>query len=1025
MFSSRKLRNKIPPRVPTGAVVRVAGEDKGPIDDDESALSEKTYMETREYDKFRPAVFRGYHVNSPARGEEDEVYMDDGVNTEREEYALAHGESPPKRRRMDNDDRLSRNYISENEPYSHGNLRTFQTDPPKDSLDEVRKLADARRLLSAEMILNGNQVDEILNPTPSSGYLLSPLDVRSADDGRFVQRFEFFDEYNRAKGSRQASADKGYGKPLESMRATDDDRFLFDNFVQREHNVHDNINPVTSGDVNLNSCRQAREMIDEKRSSMNNKLENRYHLDCNGSPFTAVEHSAGLRFNDRIESKPNFGTCSSEDFSSQKNSQPLYPILDGRITGNDNVNIRYSTSLTRDAEYNETIDGRVFDDGRFRKSERVDNGEDFYMVTGPFRTMDYPSSSSRNENLSSYPDMLLPEKRHSPLTAAYNFDPSHLNFSDATITRVVPYIPEHPNFSHEYSAAMAANGNSDLVPESHPRHGSLGKNDSSPYFPELKKSGRSLDVAPEFGEYLQSTSGHQSHKTTNYILNSDLSKHMDISISAPVSHRSSMFPKPSLIPPDTDPEYTEREKRLLSAYPSKSNENRTSQRTSEHAPWDMEMLAGKDFMFADKDFIGSEAKDVSAGIYPPEIDISSYEGLYLNLKKNQGISEAPDLDSNTNRRSVFTRLTSRLEHQVGEETNDSDFNCYDRYMGSTADEVMEMLHQSNNLSVRMPRKSKVSAQPKHRESVVAGKQIQGHIKINHSIMEKKKLNEATLVIPESTDEVPEETRIMDFKRRGHTNKNLIGTSIDSAAGNKTIGSSEDAKSSMKTTLKRKKLIRPVFRKDEALPDATCSNSQLPCLIIDKLDKQSCERAVSICEAEMHGDNTKLHNVLASVTRLHNVLASVTHQSMDGDSKEHSTSAEQKDLLSTNHELKDHETSNTGLQNVASPQVPLKETKLKSFRVQTSVEGILSKDIDSTVSSLHLQESNPDGLELGAGCRNNLIEENKIRTLRSKRRIIRTRRTTTEPSQPEHGSLELSSCTRLMCKIIMPKRISRH
>lgn len=1001
MFSSRKLRNKIPPRVPMGAVVRVAGEDKGPIDDDGSALSEKTYMETREYDKFRPAVFRGYHVNSPARGEEEEVYMDDGVNTEREEYALAQGESPPKRRRMDNDDRLSRNYISENGPYSHGNLLTFQTDPPKDSLDEVRKLADAIRLLSAERILNGNQVDEILNPTPSSGCLLSPLDVRSADD-------EFFDEYNRAKGSRQASADKGYGKPLESMRASDDDRFLFDNFIQREHNVYDNINPVISGDGNLNSCRQAREMIDEKRSSMNNKLENRYHLDCNGSPSTAVEHSAGLRFNDRIESKPNFGTCSLEDFSSQKNSRSLYPIVEGRITGNDNVNIRYSTSLTRDAEYTETIDGRGFDVGRFRKSERVYNGGDFHMVTGPFRTMDYLSSSSRNQKSSSYPDMLLPEKRHSQLTAAHNFDPSHLNFSDATITRVVPYIPEHPSFSHEYSAAMAANGNSDLVPESHPRHGSPGslysfKNDSSPYFPELKKSDRSLDVAPEFGEYLQSTSGHQSHKTTNYIPNSDLSKHMDISTSAPVSHRSSMFPKPSLIPPDTDPEYTEREKRLLSAYPSKSNENRTSQRASKHAEGDMEMLAGKDFMLADKDFIVSEAKDVSAGIYLPEIDISRYEGLYLKLKKNQGISEAPDSDSNTNRRSVFTRLTSRLEHQVGEETNDGDFNCYDRYMGSTADEVMEMLQQSNNLSVWTPRKSKVSGQPKHRESAVTGKQIQSHIKTNHSIMEKKKLNESNLVIPESTDEVPEETRIMDFKRRGRTNKNLTGTSIDSAAGNKTIGSSEEAKSSMKTTLKRKKLIRPVFRKDEALSDATCSNSQLPGLIIDKLDKQSYERAVSICEAEMHGDNSRLHNVLASVTRLHNVLASVTHQSMDGDGKEHSTSAEQKDLLSTNHELKDHETSNTGLQNVASPQVPLQETKHKSFRVKTSVEGILSKDIDSIVRSLHPGESNPDGLELGAGCRNSLIEENKIRTLRSKRRIIRTRRTVTEPSQPEHGS----------------------
>ncbi|KAI3455820.1 hypothetical protein Pfo_012483 [Paulownia fortunei] len=1026
LFSSRKLKNKMPPHPLAEAVVGVAGKDRGLVGDDRFQLSEGEYIE---YDEFNPAVFGDYHVNSLARAKEEEVLIDDRVNTEEKLYPLAESDFLAKRRRLDNDDRLITNDVTE--MYSHGTLQTFRIDSSKHSLEEVRRLADARRLLTVERLHNENQGNKNLYPVLSSEYLMGPLDVRTADDDRFMQRNRLFDEYNMDNGSGQAFASERYGKPLDKSKHTiDDDRFLFDDCIQRQHNSRDTAKPMVYGDGNLNLGRQATEVIEDHPCSMNRKVENRYHLDCDGCPVSAFEHSAShlhkirkttaagrFPINDRIESEPNYGTCSVEGFSSENFSHPLhcghriipdrkYPIVEGRLTENMVDNIICSAASTRNAGCFARVDGRVAYDGRFRKSERVDNEDGVHTRISPVISMEYPSFSKRNQNLSSFSDKLLPEKGLPQLTVAHKFDSSRSTFDDATITRAVPYIPERPNFSHGCSASMATHQNCSLVRENHPHHGSLGKfyslskNRSSPYVLESKKSSRSLDIAPEFGNKglpTTNTSGQPSsllHEATSSFLNSNLSMHMDLNTSAHVNYRGSLYSKLSLTsPPGTSRENVEGEKGVVFTYPSKSSENHfafdrnlpaASQHVSEHVPWqEMDMLAGKDF-------ICSEAKDFSLGIYHPERDFASYENQYfgissnMNLKENHEISEAPHFDSNVNRRSVFTRLTSRQEVQVGEERNGSDFNCHDCYMDATADEVMEMLQQGNNQSLRKLRKFRVVGQPKHGESAVDEKQIRSHIEINHSSMEKKKLNDAHLAIAESIEEVPKETRIMDFKRRSDTKKNLVGTSTGSAIGNKITGANEEVESSMKTTSKRKKLVRPVFRKMESATDAICSNQslQLPGRILDKDDKRSCERAISICEAEIPSGNT----------RSSNVLASCTHQSMDCNIKEHSNPEEQKDLgahvlPSTSHELKGHKTSNMGLQ-IGSSHVLLTETtQHKNFGIQTSVEG-----------SLNLDESSSEGLKLGAGCGNNLIEEKILRMLKSKNKIIKTNKADVEPSQ---------------------------
>ncbi|KAL0363738.1 UNVERIFIED_CONTAM: hypothetical protein Scaly_1329000 [Sesamum calycinum] len=1012
LFSSRKLKNKMPSYPLAEVLVGAAGKDRGLVGDDRFA-SEREYIEPAEYDEFYSAVFCDYQSNSFARAKEDEVLMDDVVNTEGNLYPFAEGAVLAKRRRIDDDVRLITDDLEENGIYNHGTLWPFHIDSPKDSSDdEVRRLADVRRLLTVERVRNEKQVDKVHNPLLSPEYVMDPLNVRTTGDDRIMQRNTLFGEYNISNSYGWVFANDHYGKPLDKSKHQDD-RFLFDHCVQRGQSVCDGGKHMSYSGVNLNLQRPARELIDDHQCSMNWKLKSKNHLDCDGSPVSAFEHSARLLHkvrnttsvgifpvNDRIESQPHLGTSSIQDFSSENSAHLLncgrriiqerkYPIMEGRLNESVMDSILSSPTLARNTGYIPTVDGRVVDHGRFRKIERIDNEEDIHTVINPVNSREYPSFSKKKQSLSSFSDKLLPENGLSQLTVTRDFYPSRSKFDDATITRAVPYIPENPNFSQGCRASTTNNRISSLVRENHPQPGSLGNFYSlsntilPPYFLESEKFSRSLDVSPECGNRgLQlNTSGHQKssllHVPSSSVLNPDLSMQKNLNASAPGNYQGLLFPKRSLTSlQSSDIGDTEGEKRFFS-YASRSSESHSvfarnlptaSERVTEDVPrQDMDFVV-------DKDLAGSASKDYSVGVYHLERDLASYESEYfgksrsMHLGEHHEISKAPDVNSNVKRRSVFTRLNCRLESQVGEERNDSHFNGHDCYMDASADEVMDMLQQVNNPS---PRNLRVDGAAKHGETAM-DELIQSHNGTNHSRLEKKKLNNACLGTVENIDEMHKETRMVDFKRRSETKKSLVRTSICSAEENKITVISEEVESSMKKTLKRKKLVRPVFRKVESASDALCSNQNLRLLgqVLDKDDKQSRDRAFGICGAEMPSNDP----------RLCNVLASSTDQSTCCNIKKQSNPEEQKELEahllpSRGHEFRGHKTPSVGLQIGTSPVQLNEKPQRESSCTQTSDEGMLCKDNDAIVSCLNLKES--AGLRLGAVCRNNLIEEKKL------------------------------------------------
>ncbi|KAL6546216.1 hypothetical protein OROMI_021937 [Orobanche minor] len=947
LFSSRKMTKEMVPKPPVKAVIGVSGKDRRSTGDDSFELNERGYTEPTEEDEFNPAVFSDYYLNSSVKV--DDVLVDVRVNTEGKVYPLVQGDSLSKRRRIDDDDRLLANDVEE--IYNYGALRTSHNVSQRDSLDELRKSAAVRQVLTAERVRKEHQVDKIRHAILSSESVMDPLELRTAGDDRYMQRNRLFDEYYMDNGF----ASELYEKPLEtSKHAVDDDRFLFDDCIHRNQDIRCVPQPMVCTDGNLNLCRQPMQVMEDHQSFFNRKLENRFQLDRDVNPFRAFEHKASLlhktrettsggKFlvNDGMEYEPN----SAEDLSSARFSRPLhsgnriiydrqYPIVEGRVTESMVGSTFGSATSNRNTGYFETAGDQVVDDGRFRKSEGVDNQNDVNARFGTGISLGYPSSCNQTQTLSLFSDKLLPENGLTQLHVAHRFGPSHTTFDDATITKSTPYSPVQPHFSHGFNASIAANQNSGVTRES-PDHGSLEdfylcKSRSSPCNLESKKSSRSLHIPSEFGNKGLPTNISSvcqrslRHEATSSFRNSDLSMHLDLNTSDPVNHRGSVFSKSILARAATDLENIEEEGASFD-YPSKSNGDHfafdenlatTSKLKNKHVPRQkMDMLSNNDCSF-------SEAKDSTLGIYHRERDLTSYANQYIGISSTMNrqvkhkISGASHFDSDVSRKSVFSRLTSRKKFQGDEERDDeSNVDCHDCYMDATADEVMEMLRHSNNPSPGKVKNTRVVGQSKHGESAFNEKKVRNHIEIKSSAMENRKMKDAHLPTTQgSIEEVPKKTPIMDYKRRSETKKNSIEASTDPATCDKIICAHEEVGNSRKTALKRRRLVRPVFGKTEPASGTVCSNkrkSQVPGQILENCDKQDCEKTVGFCEAEMPNDNTRLSDV--SVLHTHQLK---THQSTDYYIKEHSIFEEQKDIASlvlpySSTELKEHKTSSVG------------------------------------------------------------------------------------------------------------------
>ncbi|XP_042020697.1 uncharacterized protein LOC121768308 [Salvia splendens] len=532
LFSSRKIKSKMPAEPRSEAIVEVSAKESRLLGDDRHELSERQYMAPLEYDN---------HVSSLTRGKEDEFWIDNRANAEGNMYPFPRDDFLAKRRRLGKEGRFTTNDVAGNALYGHGYQSTFRTGSPKDFLDERSTLRD---------------------------------------------------DYNIRSGRQQAFASDNYETLAQSKHLSDDNRFLLDDCVIRDCDTNVD-KSVAISDHDLNLCRQEREMVNDREWLIERKLENRYHLDCRGSTISAIDPSAShlhkIRKTDatgrfQIDgNEPRFGTCSAEGFSSKTVLHPRhcgyriiegrkYPIVEGRST--ENMVDKVSPTVATNAGYVADEDIQILDSARYRKSDRVDYRDPSQTHTDPVMSMKYPSFSKPEQNLSSFPDK-FPEEQFSQFTVSHGFHLSPSIYEDATITRTVPYSPDYPNLSHGCSSSKEANQNStsmhknDLHDSSLENFYPLSSNRLEQYPSESENIGRSQDATLEYRNngFPTSTSCLRSsllRESSNSFLNLDFCTDMDLNTSAPVNYRGLSS---KLSPHCTDPENFEGQQGLLAYYP--------------------------------------------------------------------------------------------------------------------------------------------------------------------------------------------------------------------------------------------------------------------------------------------------------------------------------------------------------------------------------------------------------------------------------------------------------------------------
>ncbi|XP_042027546.1 uncharacterized protein LOC121774736 isoform X2 [Salvia splendens] len=674
-------------------------------------------------------------------------------------------------------------------------------------------------------------------------HFLDPLDARVRDDYTSLQRSTLREDYDILNGRQRTFASDNYGSSLaQGKRVIDDDRFLLDDSVIRDcdSNV---VRSVSISDHNMKLCRQERGMVKDYERLMGRKSENAFDPSTSHLHKIRKTNAAGRFQIDKNE--PRLGTCFAGGLSSKTDLPPWhcgyriiegrkYPVLEGMSTENM-VDKGPPALATKDGNVADE-DRQVLVNARYRKSERVDSIEASHTHSNHVISMKYPFFSKPEQNLSSFP-VKFPNKQLSQFTVSNNFDISPSILEDAAITKTIPYSPDHPSLSHGCSSSKEASQYSTSMQKNHAPDGSLGNfyplssNRLHPYPLETEKSIIPQDATLEYGDngFAMSTPGLRSsllRESSSSFVKPDLSVYMDLNTSAPINYRGSLSSK--LSPPCTDPENFEGKKGLFAYY--------------------------------------SKSQDLGMDICQREKSVAIYGNQHFRISRNMNPMElhiSSGANSTLNRRSVFTRLSSKSS-QFSEKRNDIDVNIQDCYVNATADELMEMLKQNDNLSPRRLGKSGVVGQ-QARESAVAENKTQYHMETEHSTMEMEMLSDATQATADSSDEIPKETRALDFKRRSE--RKLVGIS-GSASHSNPMCAKEEVKSSTNSTSRRKKLVRPAFSKTETAVDAaTCINETLQpsAPVLNEDDKQSSETTTSLLEPETPINDTRTSNVLAPHT----------------------------------------------------------------------------------------------------------------------------------------------------------------
>ncbi|OIT06242.1 PREDICTED: uncharacterized protein LOC109209666 [Nicotiana attenuata] len=818
LFSSRKLKNKLPPRKLT------TGASNG-VDEDHIAVNNSSYATSVAFDVKRsdvdlePSLSRGYprSFRGVKRVNDDMFLIEHRVKDGDKIDSAEHLYYNDKRRRLGNDGRLLRDNAAEDKLHIH-------------SLTEHEA-----NLVVRDQIVNENNMD-----------------------GNF-----------------------GLGRSNQQRKPSDGDRtrigthyagFLRNNSVDKAHSMDDSHEPVLSRKNRSDPFCNIGTVSDDWQSSLD-RVGKKSHLDSDIYSTIVSERFVNSPYNQkgmpkdgrlftreisRNESK--FHTGLGRGFDHQAATDDDECFLSRRKGANKKCVDSFLIPAASDG--NSTYAGDV---GRQVAEVRCYPMNDFdRLVPGtedfqrPLTVAGRTGYSPMNKRTSGCSTMFLAETEFPQLTEAQNLGPSCSKFHDATIPRVMPRKHELPSSCYEHTETYEVEQGSNFV-QKQPSSDVYRKNNyasskgiSSPYsYPEFTKRG--LESASEDGHtvLLRSQDGFNTPP-----VNVGISEAMEPNRSCSFSYSTAFIPRESIGQQFRD-DINEGENWRFSSQAALSS---TAHLYSGNYQCADEELGDGHVIWQGSDIIHAVRRSRSPnsswllrqGNVLTNLDHTNNPGADIinNEYEDNILTDVVHSDSRNSRRSVFNRLSLAPEVcKLREQVADHSMSYDEYYMDTSVDEIMDLLYEDQNIVPKKPLNRKPYIRKVgYGETNRSGKHaavVKNDAEQPGDSMMRVLRESANEVLEETLNHVLAETRVVDFKRRRQTNRaseqtNAKFNEVKTNASEHTVlqNAQENscktavAKDSADKPSKHRKLVRPVFDENNSRSDL---NHQLPCHTVDKVN----------------------------------------------------------------------------------------------------------------------------------------------------------------------------------------------
>ncbi|XP_060195794.1 uncharacterized protein LOC132625043 isoform X2 [Lycium barbarum] len=866
LFSSRKLKNKLPPRSLTAVVSNGVDEDHIMVNNNSSAASGGFDIKHSNVDLGK-ALSRG-HPRSfcGVKGVNDDMCpIEHRVKDEDRVDSAEHLYYNDKKRRIGYDGRLLRDNAVEDKLLVH-------------SLnEELKSSRDDWSSLNGR-VKSGHKIH--MNYSPAISNYMGDSDLRrTVHDSNFVVRDQIVKENNMDSNYCLGRSNEHSGKASDSditRLGTHYAGFSRKTTVDKAHSMYNSREPSLSRKNKSDPFWNIGTVTDDWQSSFDDRVGKKSNLDLDinstivSERFDNSPHNQnGIRKDGRLftteisgnESKVLTGIGREFDHLAAIDDDSVC-FLSRRKGANEKCvdNFCIPAASNGNSAYAGDVSRRVAEVGSYPMNDFdgfVPGAENFQR---PLTVADCTAYSPMKNGTSGYYTKFIAETEFPQSTEAQNLDYSCSKFHDATTTKVMPYKHERLSSCYGHTETYEVEQGSNFVQKQSSsnvyRENSfaLSKGIFSPYsYPEFTKRG--LESASEDGKMvlLRSHDGFDAPP-----LNVGISEAMESNRSGSFGYRTDFIPRGSIAPHFARADINKGDSWRFKSQAALGSIARNS--FSGNYQCADEELGDDHFIWqaSDATHVGRSSRSPNTsrllhqGNVLTNLDHTNIPGADIvnDECQNNILTDVVHSDSRNSRRSVFSRLSLAPKvRKLREQEADHSMSFNEHYMDTTIDEIMDVLYKDQKIVPKKPLNWKPYIRKvEHGETNRSGK----HVAVIKNDLEQPD-DSIMRVLRESADEVLEgsmnhvlaETRVVDFKRRRKTSRASEKTNAKLNKEEKTNdnehtvlqnaqeNSSETAiaKDSADKPIKRRKLVRPAFDENNSTSDL---KDQLPCQTLDKV-----------------------------------------------------------------------------------------------------------------------------------------------------------------------------------------------